>query len=102
MNYAFHIEKLKKGEITSFRPKGNSMQGKIESGQLVTVSPKTEDIEEGDVVFCKVRGTYYVHLVKSIKIEGDDKFYLIANNKGHINGWVGSSNIFGRVTEVSD
>ena len=33
------VEKLQKGEAVSFRPKGNSMQGKIESGNLVTVIP---------------------------------------------------------------
>jgi len=32
-----HIEKLRAGETVSFRPRGNSMTGKIESGQLCTV-----------------------------------------------------------------
>jgi hypothetical protein len=34
-----YISKLKLGETVSFRPRGNSMQGKIESGQLCTVEP---------------------------------------------------------------
>jgi hypothetical protein len=34
-----HIEQLRAGETVSFRPRGNSMSGKIESGQLCTVQP---------------------------------------------------------------
>ena len=38
-----YIVKLKNGEGVTFRPKGNSMQGKIESGDLCTVSPNIEE-----------------------------------------------------------
>jgi hypothetical protein len=34
-----YIEKLRGGEAVSFRPRGNSMAGRIESGQLCTVEP---------------------------------------------------------------
>jgi hypothetical protein len=34
-----HIARLQKGETVSFRPRGNSMKGKIDSGQLCTVAP---------------------------------------------------------------
>jgi hypothetical protein len=34
-----HIERLREGETVSFRPRGHSMSGKIESGQLCTVAP---------------------------------------------------------------
>jgi hypothetical protein len=34
-----YIESLLAGETVSFRPRGNSMTGIIESGQLVTVAP---------------------------------------------------------------
>ena len=40
MSWANHyIEKLKNRETVQFRPRGNSMKGKIEPGQLVTVAP---------------------------------------------------------------
>ena len=35
----YYIEKLKKGEKVQFRPRSNSMKGKVNSGQLVTVEP---------------------------------------------------------------
>jgi phage repressor protein C with HTH and peptisase S24 domain len=95
-----HIEKLQQGEEVSFRPKGNSMKGKIDSGDLVKVSPDTADLAEGDVVLCKVKGNCYLHLIKATKTVKDKKLFLIGNNKGGINGWVGSNGIFGRVTEV--
>jgi SOS-response transcriptional repressor LexA len=100
MNWKFHIENLQNGESVSFRPKGNSMQPRINSGDLVTVSPDTSSVSEGDIVFCKVKGNYYVHLVKSEKTEGDKKLFLIGNNKGGINGWVTRNGIFGKVTEI--
>lgn len=41
------VEKLQKGETVSFRPTGNSMTPKINSGELVTVSPDISDIKKG-------------------------------------------------------
>lgn len=96
----FHVEKLQQGETVSFRPKGNSMKPKIHSGDLVTVSPETANLGEGDIVLCKVKGVFYVHLVTAVKMDGESKMYLIGNNKGHINGWIGDNAVFGRVTSV--
>ena len=62
----YHIEKLQNGETVSFRPSGNSMKGKIDSRDLVTVSPDIENIEKGDIVLCRVGGYDYLHLVKAI------------------------------------
>ena len=89
-------EKLLTGETIQFRPRGNSMSPKINSGDLITVSPDTANIKEGDIVLCKVNGHYFVHLVKAVS--GDR--YQIGNNRGRINGWVGQSGIFGRVIQV--
>ena len=88
-----HIEKLREGETVKFRPRGNSMSGKIESGELCTVVPvDPETLRVGDIVLCKVNGREYLHLVKAIQGER----FQIGNNRGHINGWVGASAIFGR------
>lgn len=95
-----YIEKLKEGETVSFRPRGNSMQGKIESGQLCTVEPITEDtvIKKGDVVLCKVKKSQYLHLVKAVS----GKRYQIGNNKGRINGWITMHSIYGKLIKVED
>lgn len=96
MNWQLHVENLAKGEEVTFRPKGNSMKPKIESGQQVTVSPDISNIQVGDVVFCKVKGNHYVHLIIAI----DEDRFLIGNNRGGINGW--TRKIFGKVTKVED
>lgn len=92
-----HIAKLKAGETVQFRPRGNSMSGKIGSGQLCTVVPLDDgSLRIGDIVLCKVSGSQYLHLIKAIKGER----YQIGNNRGDINGWIGRSNIFGRCVSV--
>lgn len=93
MNYEDWRTRLNAGETITRKVHGNSMTPRIQSGQEVTISPvpkaTPEHIKEGDVVFCKVRGNYYVHLVKKIR-RGDrpgDWLFLIGNNHGHTNGW---------------
>jgi hypothetical protein len=72
------------------------MSGKIESGQLCTVAPYESDPEVGDIVMCKVKGNFYLHLIKAVK--GDT--YQIGNNRGHINGWTSRSCIYGKCIKV--
>ena len=101
MNWKQHIEKLNEGETAQFRPRGHSMKPKINSGQLVTVEPVEEDhIKKGDIVFCKVKGKHYVHLVQSIRQKMGGKRFQIGNNKNHTNGTIGFNSIFGKVTKV--
>jgi hypothetical protein len=91
-----YIAQLQLGKQVQFRPRGNSMSGKVESGQLCTVQPVNGDLISGDIVLCKVAGKQYLHLIKAI--QGDR--YQIANNKGHINGWVGRNCIFGKLVKI--
>lgn len=93
-----YIEKLLQGESVQFRPRGNSMSGKIESGQLVRVVPLHDRAPRvGDIVLCKVNGTQYLHLVKAVSGER----FQIGNNRGRINGWISRQNIFGICVEIS-
>ena len=92
-----HIARLRNGETVQFRPRGDSMRGKIESGQLCTIEPvDAATLNVGDVVLCKVNGKHYLHLVKAIQ----GKRFQIGNHRGRINGWVGASSIFGRCTRI--
>ena len=93
----FHIQSLKEGKTIQFRPRGNSMKGKISSGDLCTVSPTNiDDLKVGDIVLCKVKGSEYLHLIKAIS-QGR---FQIGNNRGHINGWIGPNAIYGKLTKV--
>ena len=98
------IEKLRQGETVTFRPRGNSMTGKIESGQLCTVDPvaDTKMLEIGQVVLCRVHGREFLHLVKGTRRAKENTQYMIGNNKGHVNGWVRHDSIFGVLTKVED
>lgn len=90
-------EALRRGETTAVRPRGHSMRPKVNDGDLVTLEPCTpEELVVGAIVLVRVSGNDYLHLVTAI----DGKRFQIGNNRGHINGWVGPSAIYGRVTEV--
>lgn len=90
------IEKLMNGETIISKEPGNSMLPLIKSKQPVKLAPITWDkVEVGDIVYCKVRGNLYTHLVKA---KDANKGCLIGNNKGHLNGW--TKNVFGKVIEI--
>jgi len=76
------------------------MKGKIDSGQLCTVEPirDFDELEKGDIVLCKVNGGEYLHLIKAIQ----GPRFQIGNNRGRINGWIGSNSIFGKCTRIED
>ena len=76
--------------------KGNSMLPRIKSGQkhkLVTCT--WEECEINDIVYCKVSGRFFTHLVHAKNIQ---KGLQIGNMKGFINGW--TKTVYGKVTEV--
>lgn len=97
---ASYIAKLKNGETVQFRPRGHSMKGKIESGQLCTVEPISDfaSLQKGDIVLCKVGGSEYLHLIKAIQ----GARFQIGNNRGRINGWVSANAIFGKCVRIED
>ena len=92
-----YIEELQRGTTVQFRPRGSSMAGKIDSGQLVTVQPTGEhELKVGTIVLCKVGRAQYLHLIKAIR----GQQYQIGNNRGGINGWITRKAIYGVVTEI--
>jgi phage repressor protein C with HTH and peptisase S24 domain len=87
---------LEKGVVT-WKPHGNSMTPKIYSGdQVKVVVARGLTLEIGDILYTKVKGTYYLHLLTAI----DKDRYQISNNHGHVNGWVNRDNIFGICIQI--
>ena len=87
---------LEEGKIFETSEKGNSMTPLIKSNQKHVLSPiSLEEVNVGDVVFCKVKGRYFTHLVTA---KNNDKGVQISNNHGHINGW--TKQVFGKVTDI--
>jgi SOS-response transcriptional repressor LexA len=90
-----YIADLKAGKTVKFRPRGQSMSGKIESGQLVTVEPvEPKQVKKGDIVLCKVNGFDYLHIVKAVQ----GHRFQIGNNHGKINGWTVA--VYGKLISV--
>lgn len=91
---------LEKGEVT-WKPHGNSMTGKIDSGdQVVVKQVPLAALRVGDAVYAKVKGTHYLHLLTAIDVAGNR--YQISNNHGHVNGWASGENVFGLCVKVKD
>ena len=94
----YKLERLQSGETFVTSEKGNSMVPLIKSGQEHKIAPiAIEDVKVDDIVYCKVKGNFYTHLVKAINVQ---KGCLIGNNKGGINGW--TKKVFGKVIEVGE
>lgn len=86
---------LENGQTFITSEKGNSMVPLIKSGQKHKLAPCTlEEAEVGDIVYCKVKGNMYTHLVTA----KGEKGVQISNNHGHVNGW--TKQVYGKVIEV--
>jgi hypothetical protein len=106
-----HIAALKRGETVSFRPHGRSMEPRIMSGQLCTVEPVDPlTLGTDDVVLCRVGRKQYLHIVHAIQpivvTAGVRHFrsstpFMIGNNKGGLNGWIGPEDVYGRLVKVT-
>ena len=94
----FKQKLLEEGKTFETSEKGNSMTPLIKSGQKHILAPvKLEDIQIGDIVFCKCKGSYMTHLVTALN---DIRGAQISNNHGHVNGW--TKQIFGNVIKILD
>ena len=92
----YKLERLQAGESFVTSEKGNSMTPLITSGQEHRLAPADwQGCSQGDVVYCKVKGNFYTHLVKATN---PVKGLLIGNNKGGVNGWTKA--VFGKVVEI--
>lgn len=75
-----------------------SMRAAIKHGQTLTMSPieNPADIQVGDLVLVKWHQGDIFHVVGDI----EDNQFLIVNSLGKINGWVGATEILGKITKV--
>jgi len=74
---------------------GHSMEPRIKHQQPHKLAPITwEQAEVDDIVYCKVHGNFYTHLVLAKGSRG----VLIGNNKGRKNGW--TKQVYGKVVEI--
>lgn len=92
------IQTLKAGQPITVQVHGQSMAGRIESGQWCTVVPvNAEQIVVGDLVLCQVGKRHYLHLVSGTQ----NGQFEISNARGRINGWITPEAIFGKCIRVT-
>jgi hypothetical protein len=73
------------------------MKGKVDDGATVTLEPVDPDkLQVGDIAPGSRPGHRLLHLVKAV----NDGRFLIGNNRGGTNGWVGRNCIYGIATRV--
>ena len=89
---------LQAGETIIIIGFGQSMTPALKSGQPAIVAPVTAEtvLKKNDIVFCKVRGNYYLHKITAIR---NGNTFQISNNHGHANGWVSKNCIYGILTK---
>lgn len=67
----------------------------LNSGSKLTFQKQDSYNVAGDIVFCKVKGRFMdAHKITKEKQGG---LYLVANNRGRVNGW--TKTIFGRAVK---
>lgn len=72
------------------------MAPRVHDGDSVTLAPATTyDVD--DIVLVRVKGRDFLHLVKAVDSQGR---FLIGNNRGGLNGWVGLTAIYGKAVQV--
>ena len=90
------VQALLAGDSIVSREPGNSMTPLIYSRQPVLLVPVFwHEVKKGDVVYCRVRGNFYTHLVLAVDSQ---KGCLIGNNHGRTNGW--TKKVFGKVEKI--
>jgi hypothetical protein len=95
------VSDLAGGQTILWKEGGNSMTPTLKSGQPVELSPPNlSSLKKKDIVFCKVRGNYFCHKITAIRGGGPKRRFQISNNHGHVNGWIGSKDIFGIITKI--
>lgn len=98
------LEKLKNGDFVVNCEGGNSMAPKIKHREPVVLAPiaNIEDLQKGDVVYFRSKGSFKTHIIWTIRKEKEKMRFLITNIKGKRGVWVQPHNIFGKVVAVGD
>ncbi len=92
---------LQKGLPVQIRPRGHSMTGRINDGNLVTLEPcAAEALTAGTIVLVRIQGKRFSHIVlhSILSVEGDR--FLIGSHQGRVDGWVDRGDIYGIATKV--
>lgn len=95
------LHELQAGQRAQVRPRGHSMSGRINNGDLVTLEPVAlEHVRVGDVVLARVWGKRRELVVLHEVLENRGDEFLIGARNGRVDGWVCGAAIVGRASAI--
>ncbi len=93
------MERLQNSLSAEVRPRGHSMKGLIDDGDLVTLEPLlSHELAPGDIVLVRVPGKRFSHIVLHKIVSVEEGIFLIGSHQGRIDGWVERADIYGFAT----
>lgn len=99
-NRSLAIETINKDGFVLLTCNGNSMQPLMKPRDTLHIKKVDPSIlRTGDAVFCRINGNLQVHKIGAIK---NGNQFRIENNRGHINGWINSSKIYGICVQIEN
>lgn len=88
------LEALQQGQMVQVRPRGHSMAGRINDGDLVTLEPLgAQELISGDIVLVRIDGRCYSHIVLHLVLSVEGERFLIGSHQGRVDGWVDRTDI---------
>ena len=94
------VDALGQGQSVQVRPRGHSMTGQINDGDLVTLAPcRACELVAGDVVLARIEGRRCHHIVLHRIVAAEQDRFLIGSNS-RLDGWVEVGAIVGRVAQI--
>lgn len=77
------------------------MEPIIYTGDLIHLKKvPPEKLRKDDAVYCKCHGSSFVHKIAAV--DEKNQRYLIASNRGNVNGWISPQGIYGLATQIND
>ncbi len=95
------VAALQQGRSALVRPRGHSMAGRINNGDLVTLAPcRVEGLTAGAIVLVRIRGKRFSHVVLHGILSVEGERFLFGSHQGRVDGWVDWDDIYGIATKV--
>lgn len=92
---------LQKDLPIQVRPRGHSMTGRINDGDMVTLEPcAAEALMSGTIVLVRIQGKRFSHIVLHSILSLEGGRFLIGSHQGRVDGWVDRGDIYGIATKV--
>lgn len=74
------VQALRQGQCVQVQPRGHSMQGRVNDGDVVTLAPcDANNLQVNDIVLVQVPGRRYSHVVLHLILQAEPQHFLIGS-----------------------